>query len=96
MYNRLSVPSQALTFGSFSGIPDFIDTDDDNDGIPDHKDTDRDGNGVPDDKEDRNKNGIPDHMELADSDGDGVPDVVGKLSASLLIHCCFIQVGLNI
>ncbi|KAF5403015.1 hypothetical protein PHET_03766 [Paragonimus heterotremus] len=59
------------------GIPDD-EEDADGDGIPDYLDTDADGDGKPDDQVkavDRNRNGIPDHLELKDSDGDGIIDL---------------------
>ncbi|KAA3676735.1 heat shock protein 90kDa beta [Paragonimus westermani] len=59
------------------GIPDD-EEDADGDGIPDYLDSDADGDGKPDDQikaVDRNRNGIPDHLELKDSDGDGIIDL---------------------
>ncbi|KER19524.1 hypothetical protein T265_15515, partial [Opisthorchis viverrini] len=58
------------------GIPDYLDDDDDNDGIPDHMDDDDDDDGLSDNMEDENQNAIPDYLELKDSDGDGILDLV--------------------
>ncbi|CAL8077034.1 unnamed protein product [Calicophoron daubneyi] len=68
------------------GIPDSLDTDDDNDGFFDNKqdsdsdgilnefDDDDDNDGIPDvDDDDSNGDGIPDCV-IKDSDGDGIPD----------------------
>lgn len=67
------------------GIPDFLDTDSDNDGVSDTNETtgmDVDGDGFLDDSEDFNKDGLADSvdpntgtpLEFLDSDGDGVFD----------------------
>jgi len=73
-------------------LPDFIDTDSDNDGKTDFEESggtsDNDGDGLPDDKTDSNRDGLLDIFDpdlggvpltIVDSNGDGLPD---RLDAS--------------
>ncbi|WP_298767229.1 gliding motility-associated C-terminal domain-containing protein, partial [uncultured Polaribacter sp.] len=56
------------------GIPNYLDTDDDNDGI---LTADEDNNGDADfSNDDENLDGVPDYLDGTDTDGDGVPDSI--------------------
>ncbi len=68
------------------GVPDFLDTDSDNDGVADANETiggmDVDGDGIHDDSEDLNGDGLADSVHpdtgipliIIDTDGDGIPN----------------------
>ena len=61
------------------GIPDGVDTDNDNDGLSNDEEgnglVDTDGDGIPDSVDlDSDNDGIPDAQENGDTNGDGIPD----------------------
>ncbi|OFC70464.1 choice-of-anchor L domain-containing protein [Alteromonas confluentis] len=79
----------ALDFDN-DGVPDFLDSDSDNDGISDGEEAnvsgpDTDGDGIPDSLDvdqtggpDTNNDGVDDNYIPTDTDGDGAPDYLDR------------------
>ncbi|CAH8568628.1 unnamed protein product [Schistosoma rodhaini] len=77
------IPDHLESDSDGDGIPDYME-DDDGDGVPNYLE-DEDEDGIPDYMEncknsknkvaDRNNNGIPDNLEMKDSDNDGIIDL---------------------
>ncbi len=80
------------------GIPDFLDTDSDNDGVTDAAETgsiDMNGDGILDNNEDRNRDGLADTVhpatgapvEFSDSDSDGLFDHLDADDQNVVDDC---------
>jgi len=80
------------------GVPDFLDTDSDNDGVSDTNEAnglDADENGLCDDSEDRNQDGLADSvhpssgapLNFTDSDNDGIFDHLDADDQNIIQDC---------
>jgi len=89
------------------GVPDFLDTDSDNDGVTDANETiggmDQDGDGVHDESEDLNEDGLADSVHpdtgipliLIDTDGDGIPNHLDANDNTGGGGCSVVAAGVN-
>ncbi len=69
-------PDDSCRDSDGDGVPDYLDSDDDNDGVPtrDEFEAPDPDDGDPDNDHDADDDGVPNHLDL-DADGDGIPDL---------------------